>query len=54
VLSEFDEDDDDAIEVDEDVLTELVDIEMAFLDEFEANHDEWCADLLRTVETTEP
>jgi hypothetical protein len=54
VLSGFDEDDDDAIEVDEDVLTELVDIEMAFLDEFEANHDEWCDDLLETVETTEP
>ena len=54
VLSEFDEDDDDAIAVDEDMLTELVDIEMAFLDEFETNHDEWCADLLETVESTEP
>jgi hypothetical protein len=53
VLSGFD-DDDEAIEVDEDVLTELVDIEMAFLDEFEANRDEWCADLLETVEATEP
>ena len=53
VLSEFDEDDDDAIAIDENVLTELVDIEMDFLEEFEANHDEWCADFLDTVETTE-
>jgi len=54
VLSEFDEDDDDAIEIDDNVLNELVDIEMGFLAEFEANHDDWCADLLEPVETTEP
>ena len=54
VLSEFDEDDDDAIEINDDVLTELVDVEMAFLEQFVANHDDWCADLVDPVETTEP
>jgi hypothetical protein len=53
VLAAFDEDVADANEIDEDVLAELVVIEMAFLDELEANRDEWCADLLEPVETTE-
>jgi hypothetical protein len=53
VLTEFDEDDDDANEIDGDVLGNLVEIEMTFLDQLEANHDEWCADLLDPVDTTE-
>lgn len=53
VLTSYEEGDSDATELDEDIVEQLVDAEMAFLEHFEEHYDEWCADLIETVETTE-
>ena len=53
VLNSYEEGDNDSTDLDEDVVEQLVDTEMAFLEEFEEHRDEWCADLVEPVETTE-